>query len=1040
MATVTSISSGAWSTGANWSTGIAPVNGDKVYIAHTASGKSTFSTNTAGYAIGATAITLTGTVLAGSFVVGESVTFYGDPNYYNVTAWNSVTKVLTVAPLIIAIPAAATRVTARGHVITVDTNTIEGGDDTTTAINVTGTLKWSRTANSQLTVQGELLILTKGTFDMGQSADPIPLAYTATLKTNRSATLADGEFGVTFQDETGLYIYGAAKTTNALLVSDIAVGATTARVTNGVGWNIGDRLVFASTSTSATEQDIKTIATITLVSGTIYDVTFTATTYGHKANCPVSNLTNNCIITCYNTTYRSYFDAMWNTGQLTLSREMRYVTFEEFATNTVGGVFAKQAGLTIRTSGQATVNPWISVGNIAIYQTLSGSGGIQHGNNKGRYSIDDVALYMTTGTGILGYAGGVVTYNRMMIHRTSSAVTFGYSEGTRNHIFNDCYFTGFSYALTFNGGIQPEFNRCYFFAGLYTLAYNTANSILFNSCYFGSGGLTPSGASVSQTYITMSGVGGLGNGIARDCYFDATKTTVGGTWTQGESTLELSVVNKNAVVTAHELHYPNGKFVRDNSVISRGKSSIAYTPYLTTAKSFKTIYIPASNGVALTIKGRLRKNASYGASTRPTVTLSGLGITPQSFTMTDTTDTWEEFTFTATQSSGNDGSLELLFTCQSSSTSAIAYLDGVLYDPFVQYKDFYGYSYAPTTPALTVDPVITEATEATVAAYTGISIAAGVITMTTNHTIQELYDYCQYHRVANQLAPFFTSADGVNFTSDYDITMTGANLTGTGVINMPSNTLTMTGGAISSVYIYALNGNTGYLNVTGLGAHSVLLQDGAGSQLDYNASVTGTYSCFVPVTATGTWKAVIKKAGYEHQVITFLSTTGGAFGSAANTPQKITADGLAMYTGATSALVAVTFTGTTQANIDIANGTATLQASFDESEVALCTNDGLTWIAAGKDDLAIFNSASGDYLFMTDDWRLRRASAGDNDATLQAFAISTQGVVVDGTNGGVMFLTSDTPEAIAAEILPYLQSINRNVIKASKIIPATETI
>jgi hypothetical protein len=59
---------------------------------------------------------------------------------------------------------------------------------------------------------------------------------------------------------------------------------------------------------------------------------------------------------------------------------------------------------------------------------------------------------------------------------------------------------------------------------------------------------------------------------------------------------------------------------------------------------------------------------------------------------------------------------------------------------------------------------------------------------------------------------------------------------------------------------------------------------------------------------------------------------------------------------------------------------------------------------------------------------------------LQAFAISTQGVVVDGTNGGVMFLTSDTPEAIAAEILPYLQSINRNVIKASKIIPATETI
>jgi len=1021
MATITSAANGNWSAGASWVGGIAPVNGDKVYIAHTSTAASTISTDATGYAIGATAITMTGTVAAGSFVVGESVTFYGDPNYYPIAAWNSATKVLTIGGtgLIVAIPASSVRVTSRGHVITVDTNAIEGGDDTSTAINVTGTLKWSRTATSQLTVNGELLVLTKGTFDMGQSADPIPVAYTATLKTNRSAALADGKWGVTFQDNTGLYIYGAAKTTNALLVSDISAGATSARVTDGTGWAVNDRVVFAATGTSATEQDVKTIGTITLVSGTVYDITWTGgTTYGHKANGPVGNMTNNCIITVYNTTYRSYFDAMWNTVQPTNSREIRYVTFEEFATNTAGGVFQKQAGITFRCSGSTTVTtPWISVGNIAIYQTTNGSGGIQHGNNKARFYVNDVALYMTSGTAILGYAGGVVDNNRLYVYRTSSAVTFGYSEGTRSHRFYDCYFTGYSYALTFNGGIQPEFHRCYFFAGLYTLFWNTVNGAYFNSCYFGSGGSTPTGASVSQSYIATCGVESLGSGILRDCYFDATKTTVGGTYNTGASTLELAVVNKNANVTAHELCYPAARFYRENSIISRGKSCIAYSASTTAAKSFKTIYIPASNNVALTIKGRLRKNSSYGSSTRPTVTLSGLGITPQTFTMTDSTDTWEEFTFTATQTSGNDGSLELVFTCQSTSTSALAYLDGVLYDPFCQYKDFYGYSYAPTTPALTVDPVITQATEATVSAYTGISIAAGVITLTSDHSIEELYDYCQYYRVANQLAPFFTSTDGVNFTSTYNITMTGANLTGIGVINMPANTLTMTGGAISSVYIYALNGNTGYLNVTGLSAHSVLLQDGAGTQLDYQASVTGTYSYFVPVTATGTWKFVTKKAGYEHQTITFLSTTGGAFGSAANTPQKITADGLAMYSGASSALVAVSFTGTTQANIDIANGTATLQAAFDETEVALTTNDGLLWIAAGKDDNAIFNSSSGDYLFMTDDWRLRRASAGDVNATLQAFAISTQGVVVDGVNGGVLFLTSDTPAAIAAAVL-----------------------
>ena len=57
--------------------------------------------------------------MAGSYVIGECVQFDNDPNYYQITNWVDGTKVLTVTPLIVAIPAVATLVMTRGHKVTV---------------------------------------------------------------------------------------------------------------------------------------------------------------------------------------------------------------------------------------------------------------------------------------------------------------------------------------------------------------------------------------------------------------------------------------------------------------------------------------------------------------------------------------------------------------------------------------------------------------------------------------------------------------------------------------------------------------------------------------------------------------------------------------------------------------------------------------------------------------------------------------------------------------------------------------------------------
>lgn len=127
-----------------------------------------------------------------------------------------------------------------------------------------------------------------------------------------------------------------------------------------------------------------------------------------------------------------------------------------------------------------------------------------------------------------------------------------------------------------------------------------------------------------------------------------------------------------------------------------------------------------------------------------------------------------------------------------------------------------------------------------------------------------------------------------------------------------------------------------------------------------------------------------------------------------------------MYTGTTSALVSVSIPGTTTAYIDIGDGTAPLQESFNETELALATQAGLEWLAAGKDDVSVFDSGSGDYLFLTAGWRLRRASAGDANAAIEAYVTSADGGIVDDTNGPVLYLTSNTPAAIAAAVWAYI--------------------
>jgi hypothetical protein len=381
-------------------------------------------------------------------------------------------------------------------------------------------------------------------------------------------------------------------------------------------------------------------------------------------------------------------------------------------------------------------------------------------------------------------------------------------------------------------------------------------------------------------------------------------------------------------------------------------------------------------GVPLTIKGNLRFDATYGTATPPSVTLAGQGITPVTFTAPTTADAWHSFTLTATPVTNGD--MILTVAGQSTATTGLYWLDGVAIGPWVNTTRHYGCLFNNAI-FCTADSDIAETDASVVGAYTGISINHGTqtLTITENHTWQEIHDYASYNLslAANlTVSEWFTGSLGV-WNCAYNIVIDGCEVTGTG------GTLTVATGKTASMInsatlsntqiLSATSGDTGLLTITGLDTStSLAIYNNSGTQVDYVASASSSYSLFLTIPNTGTWKYVIHKPGYEAQIGNFnanaLTTVTAIYSQITN------ADGSVAYTGSSSSLLNIVFSGTTQGNLDIGNGTVTPQVAFDEVEVALSTSNGMNWLASGKTRISQFNSAGGDYLFLSTGWRLSK--------------------------------------------------------------------
>jgi hypothetical protein len=184
-----------------------------------------------------------------------------------------------------------------------------------------------------------------------------------------------------------------------------------------------------------------------------------------------------------------------------------------------------------------------------------------------------------------------------------------------------------------------------------------------------------------------------------------------------------------------------------------------------------------------------------------------------------------------------------------------------------------------------------------------------------------------------------------------------------------------------------------------------IVEDDGVTVYDSQPSQTGTYATILPFGSSGTWSYVVNRVGYA-PVIGSFDVALGSLSVNGTLVQKLLPDGSSMYgSGTGSALLSVIPQADGLSMLcRIGNGSVSAQVLFDETEAALMTSDGLTYLTNGGGEISIALLPTGIFVFLETNVRLIRNTAPDDNATLNAFAQSTDNVVVDGTNGPVQFV------------------------------------
>jgi hypothetical protein len=334
-------------------------------------------------------------------------------------------------------------------------------------------------------------------------------------------------------------------------------------------------------------------------------------------------------------------------------------------------------------------------------------------------------------------------------------------------------------------------------------------------------------------------------------------------------------------------------YERENTTVTRSTSSFKFKTLEAGRTRPYEILIPVKNNETVIIVGYVQRS---DAGIVATVTLSGLGTTPDVFTCTEANDVWQRYELTVTNGSGSAGELSINYSASHATLETEhALFSGVPDFPYVVSCRHYGYLFNESSPKRTVNVTIS-ATEATAAGYSGVTFDWGLTQtdtdLTDDMTFQYLYDLSQYEAITNLNDIIAVEGAGLAgapvLISNGDVTTTGFTLNGAGQLSIGSFTLTgnepfgytYTGGIFSQLTTLPLfSGGT-----LTIGAAATYTLNTVDTIVNLTSASTDTY------TLTGEHSGTLDLRNVNAFAITVIVPTGTTTTTAGNTGGTITVE------------------------------------------------------------------------------------------------------------------------------------------------------